>query len=688
MSTIKTNQVLNLDGDRIGSVVVDSIANMKNLNTEIEANATVELLGYYSKGDGGGGTFYWDSTSIEDDNGGTIIEATGVVDGRWIRNYSGAVNVKWFGAKGDYNGTTGTNDSAAIKNAMLYGRDILITDGDYYVPDGIAFSTQTNISVTAHNSAKIISPFKYVFLFSGSSNISFNGVHIDQSVATEADHDVSLYARGGLLFSNCDKISVNSSKFFTGYNPAVNLINTSNSTISNNNMYNSLNTIALTNNSLSSTGVYLVDSCENNTIDGNIIFNQGYGVSLQSVGDDTNTDNNIVSNNIITNSYVYGIMGYIVNRQTSSSTCDYNTFSDNLIDTVYGNVINEGSGNLDFGAGLYLQNARNNSVICNTIKNTNINTTGGTLNPSSISLSYALNTTVTGNSIIDFKGNGLNIFNSDSANSGIVVSGNKFINTADKLHMQIVGSGVSVVGNSFTYDNVAVGAGYAILNSEKYAGVSYNDITISGNIFNNMSGVSINNAKDTIVSSNTINNCLFGIKFNGVSDGLVNNNIITPHTGDGKGLFINCSGHTKPTIVNGNSVYSNNTPANYFVTESITNSNYMKYGTRVYGDYAEQVDLPASATTFNGSNTKCILFESATSTGNISTIEKSSMIDLRYNTIYLFTQAFTKTIVHTGTGVGGISLLGGVNAVIPARSVLQLTFQNSGSYWMETSRNF
>jgi len=62
MSAIKANQVLNLDGDRIGSVVVDSIANMKNLNPEIEANATVELLGYYSKGDGGGGTFYWDSS--------------------------------------------------------------------------------------------------------------------------------------------------------------------------------------------------------------------------------------------------------------------------------------------------------------------------------------------------------------------------------------------------------------------------------------------------------------------------------------------------------------------------------------------------------------------------------------------------------------------------------------------------
>ena len=131
MSAIKANQVLNLDGDRIGSVVVDSIANMKNLNPEIEANATVELLGYYSKGDSGGGTFYWDSTSIEDDNGGTIIEATGVVDGRWIRNYSGAVNVKWFGAKGT--GLSEDDDTEAIQKAIYTSEDVCFSKGTYYL---------------------------------------------------------------------------------------------------------------------------------------------------------------------------------------------------------------------------------------------------------------------------------------------------------------------------------------------------------------------------------------------------------------------------------------------------------------------------------------------------------------------------------------------------------------------------
>lgn len=46
--------------------------------------------------------YIWDSTSIETDNGGTIIQVDGVTTGRWIASYSGAVNVKWFGASASY----------------------------------------------------------------------------------------------------------------------------------------------------------------------------------------------------------------------------------------------------------------------------------------------------------------------------------------------------------------------------------------------------------------------------------------------------------------------------------------------------------------------------------------------------------------------------------------------------------
>jgi hypothetical protein len=64
-------------------------------------------------GDGGEGYWRFDSGSSATANGGTIL-APDAGSGRWLRQYSGAVNVLWFGAKGD--GTT--DDTAAIQAAV------------------------------------------------------------------------------------------------------------------------------------------------------------------------------------------------------------------------------------------------------------------------------------------------------------------------------------------------------------------------------------------------------------------------------------------------------------------------------------------------------------------------------------------------------------------------------------------
>ena len=67
------------------------------------------LTGYYepvyalaNPYDGGGGHFAWDATSTETDNGGTIIKATDVTTGRWLRDISRQPLAQWFGVKGDY----------------------------------------------------------------------------------------------------------------------------------------------------------------------------------------------------------------------------------------------------------------------------------------------------------------------------------------------------------------------------------------------------------------------------------------------------------------------------------------------------------------------------------------------------------------------------------------------------------
>jgi hypothetical protein len=99
------------------------------------------VFGYNTPGDGGGGVFYWDYTSRETADGGTIFQVSPVntvcklpiTTGRWIRIYSGPLNVKWFGATG--NGTT--DDTSAIQNtfnaAAATGSSVFFPHSSYKV---------------------------------------------------------------------------------------------------------------------------------------------------------------------------------------------------------------------------------------------------------------------------------------------------------------------------------------------------------------------------------------------------------------------------------------------------------------------------------------------------------------------------------------------------------------------------
>lgn len=70
-----------------------------------------------------GGTFTWSSTGTS--NGGTVFAGS---SGYWNRQYSGAVNVKWFGAVGD--GIA--DDTIAIQNAIAHG-SIYLSNGNYLI---------------------------------------------------------------------------------------------------------------------------------------------------------------------------------------------------------------------------------------------------------------------------------------------------------------------------------------------------------------------------------------------------------------------------------------------------------------------------------------------------------------------------------------------------------------------------
>ena len=83
----------------------DTVATLRARTDDPSANPSnaVFLRGHTTVDDGAFGSLYfkWDATSTTADNGGTIIKLTSIATGRYLLQYSGAVNVEWFGAVGD-----------------------------------------------------------------------------------------------------------------------------------------------------------------------------------------------------------------------------------------------------------------------------------------------------------------------------------------------------------------------------------------------------------------------------------------------------------------------------------------------------------------------------------------------------------------------------------------------------------
>lgn len=117
----------------------------------------IEVQGYYSAFDGGGGSYYLDiSDTTSPDNGGTVIVAS---DGaRWKLKYQSSISVKQFGAVGNFNkfADTGTDDTLAIQRAhdnIPRGVDVFYPNGIYWVSSRILVKGGSNIRFQSRSTA-------------------------------------------------------------------------------------------------------------------------------------------------------------------------------------------------------------------------------------------------------------------------------------------------------------------------------------------------------------------------------------------------------------------------------------------------------------------------------------------------------------------------------------------------------
>jgi hypothetical protein len=190
----------------------DNIASMRSFSIGANTIYTAIVHGYADPGDGGGGVFVWSTTAAIDDGkattalySGTIVNPLvgGVINtsaaAGWRRLYSGPIDVRWFGAKGNRVG----NGSSTTPGDPNYRGD------DDTAPLAHVFSTSHSTFDLAGRSYRIAVAYgSYLAKWTARSGITIYG-----NGATL--HDVTSHSGSGigsftpiLWFSACTKVRV------------------------------------------------------------------------------------------------------------------------------------------------------------------------------------------------------------------------------------------------------------------------------------------------------------------------------------------------------------------------------------------------------------------------------------------------------------------------------------------------
>ena len=125
-----TNSIsLDINNTQI-NISLDNIAALKALTIRPSA---VVIEGKITPNDGGGGIFYWASGNSTTPDDVLFVQPTAGPSGRYIRIYSGSVNVLWWG-----------NNSTALSAALTASNNVLI-------PSNSTITLTTDVDVTNKN---------------------------------------------------------------------------------------------------------------------------------------------------------------------------------------------------------------------------------------------------------------------------------------------------------------------------------------------------------------------------------------------------------------------------------------------------------------------------------------------------------------------------------------------------------
>jgi hypothetical protein len=166
----------------------ENMAELRAFDASVFTNNTyINLAGFYEKGDGGGGQFVWSSTSSTADDSGTVIKATPVTNGRWLRVYNDPINAFWFGAIP--NGTRIITN--ALQNALNKTGQIIVPYANrrFIIDDRLLIKSNTFLDINLADT---------IYLADGTNTVMIRNFTIDTTGIT--DHDITI--KGGIWDNN------------------------------------------------------------------------------------------------------------------------------------------------------------------------------------------------------------------------------------------------------------------------------------------------------------------------------------------------------------------------------------------------------------------------------------------------------------------------------------------------------
>ena len=227
--------------------------------------AVVIVSGHTNANDGGGGIFtYFDSLATPD-NGGTVLAPNSGI-GRWIRQYDNEINILWFGAKGDGS----TDDTAAIQAAIssAEANSIILfppTSASYKITSQISIPVNGLSLIGEHSKISGANDTQYrKFLFLGRTGGAVRGLIFDGLYTSAATG----LGSGTITVQNSSNITIENCEF----------------------------------NNIAQSGVYVVGTCSNILISGNIFYR-----NFCAVFSDDDTVNQPAKLKIVNNQFKTGL---------------------------------------------------------------------------------------------------------------------------------------------------------------------------------------------------------------------------------------------------------------------------------------------------------------------------------------------------------------------------------------------